>query len=143
MNIIIKKPIISEKSMKLAGENLYSFVVDNKATKPIIARVVEELFAVNVISVKISRFKELIKWQRSRRGRFTLSGYKKAVVKIKPGQKIGLFESEEKKEVKVIKAEDEVREKKSLLKGTKVKIEKTAKDEVKKEKETKEKKGKK
>lgn len=121
MNIVLKRPVISEKSMKQAGIGLYTFIVDKKATKPEIAKAVENKFSVDVTSVKTVTFKSETKMQRGRRGYFTVSGFKKAMVNLKNGQKIALFETETpKEEVK----EPEVKEKKSVLKGTKVKIEK-------------------
>lgn len=122
MNVILKKPLISEKSMKLAKEGLYTFLVDSDARKIEIAQEVKDRFGVDVLSVKTFNLKEQKKMQRGKRGYFMVSGAKKALVQVKKGQKIEIFETEagESKESK----EPEVKEKKSLLKGTKVKIEK-------------------
>ena len=55
---IILKPVVSEKSMSLVAEKKYVFKVAKDATKPEIAKAVEELFegtkvsAVNTVSVK-------------------------------------------------------------------------------------------
>ena len=51
--IIIKKPIISEKSMKLAKDGLYTFEVAREASKPVIAKAMALKFNVKVISVKV------------------------------------------------------------------------------------------
>ena len=133
MDIILKRPIISEKSTQQVKDNLYTFLVDRKARKPVIARQVEEQFGVDVISVKTVSIKAGLKQQRGRRGFFVVPGFKKALVQLKKGQKIAIFEAE----AKVEKAEDsgekegkKVKEKKSLLRGTKVKIEKTEKKET-------------
>lgn len=120
MDNVLKKPVISEKSMKLAAGGLYTFLVDKKAAKPEIVKAVQERFSVNVVSVKTANFKAERKMQRGRKGYFTVAGFKKALVSLKNGQKIAYFETEEKKP----EAKEEVKEKKSLLKGTKVKIEK-------------------
>lgn len=119
--MIIKKPIITEKSMKLAGNGLYSFVVKRNSRKPEIKRVVEEMFKVNVLAVKTMNYNDLKKSQRLRRAYFVVPGYKKALVQLKSGQKITLFEAEKPAEEAKV---EQVKEKKSLLKGTKIKIEK-------------------
>lgn len=73
-----------------------------------------------------------LKIKEPKKDNLKLKASKKALVKIKPGQKIALFEAApEEKEVKVTTVEGEqvatIKEKKSLLKGTKVKIEKETK----------------
>lgn len=146
MDIILRKPVVSEKSMKLAKAGLYTFLVSGDARKPEIEREVEQRFRVDVIAVKTANFKGRSRLQRSRKGYFMVAGFKKALVQLKKGQTIGLFvpepgkveESEESKGPK----EPEVKEKKSLLKGTKVKIEKSGKSQesrVKNKKEEKKK----
>lgn len=122
MNNIIKKAVISEKSMKEAGRGWYTFIVDRNAAKPAITAAIEDRFGVDVAAVKTINMKERVQLQRSRRGSYTIPAYKKAMVALKSGQKIGLFIPEESKEEPAVK--EEVKEKKSLLRGTKVKIEK-------------------
>lgn len=131
MQIIIKKPLVTEKSMKSAAGGMYTFLVDKKSRKPEIVKAVEESFGVNVVAIKTAIMKAEKRMQRAKRSFYEISGYKKAVVKLKDGQKIGLFELE--KEGSNEQSEEEVREKKSLLKGTKVKIEKTGKKKEEKE----------
>lgn len=124
MNIILKKPMITEKSNKLSKESVFTFLVANLARKDEIKKAVEREFAVKVVAVRTANFKKKTKLQRSRKGSFTIPGFKKAMVVLKKGQTIGLF-SQESGEAKVTTAETEtVKEKKSLLRGTKVKIEK-------------------
>lgn len=124
MDIVIKKPVISEKSMKLAKGGLYTFLVDKKARKPLIGQAVEELFGVKVQAVRTANFKEERKAQKKVRGYFTVPGFKKAYVQLKKGQKIPLFEAEQEETSAETGEGKKVKEKKSLLKGTKVKIEK-------------------
>ncbi|MDO8638098.1 MAG: 50S ribosomal protein L23 [Candidatus Daviesbacteria bacterium] len=124
MKIILKRPIITEKSNKLSKEGVFTFLVDKSARKDEIKRAVEEKFDVKVMAVRTANYIAKTKSQRSRKGYFTVAGYKKAMVVLKKGQKIGLF-AQEADGAKVTTAETEtVKEKKSLLKGTKVKIEK-------------------
>lgn len=124
MDVAVKKPVITEKSLKMAKDGLYTFVVDNLARKQTIARAIEKLFDVKVIKVKTVNLKDEIKLQRGRRGYFKKSGFRKAIVQLKEGQKITLFEAQEgaKEEEK-----EKIKEKKSLLTGTKVKIERGGK----------------
>jgi len=125
--IVLKRPIISEKSMKLAQDGLYTFEVDKEATKPLIAKEVSEKFNVKVLKVKVINVKGKLKQQRKVRKVYKLSGFKKAMVQVKKGDKIAIFETP-KEEVTVTTAEGgpiKLKEKKDILGRTKVKIEKT------------------
>lgn len=137
--IVLLQPVISEKSMGLTKQSYFTFLVDRRARKPEIKAAVKEQFNVDVLNVKTMNIKSQTKLQRTRRGYFTVSAQKKAVVQLKAGQMISLFEIEAegpggapKEEVTVTTAEGEpmteVKEKKSLLKGTKVKVEKVKKE---------------
>ncbi len=126
--IILKRPIITEKSMKLASNNFYTFEVDKNATKPQIAKVVSDKFNVKVLSVRTMNAKGETKSQRKVRKLYQSAGFKKAVVLIDKSQKIALFETP-KEEVVVTTGEGEpmrLKEKKDLLGRTKVKIEQTS-----------------
>lgn len=126
--IILKKPIISEKSMKLAQSSLYTFEVSKDATKPAIAKAVADKFNVGVIEVKIVNVKGRIKAQKKVRKNYQTSGFKKAMVQLKKGEKIAFFETP-KEEVTVTTAEGEpikLKEKKDILGRVKVKVEKSA-----------------
>lgn len=86
---ILKQPKISEKSFKLADSDQYVFLVDRNANKIEIRKAVEIAFKVNVLSINT----ETIKGKMKRFGRIygKRSDYKKAIVKIKKGQKIEDF----------------------------------------------------
>ncbi|MBI4037330.1 50S ribosomal protein L23 [Candidatus Daviesbacteria bacterium] len=128
MKIILQKAHISEKTMGLAKAGWYTFLVSRNARKPEIIKAVNNKFEVEVIAIKTANYKKETKLQRSRKGHFTVPGFKKAIVALKNGQKIALFETETVEEKQPEKKE--AKEKKSLLKGTKVKIEKSEKKEV-------------
>lgn len=126
--IILKRPIITEKSMKLAQSGLYTFEVDKNANKPLIARKVAEKFKVKVLKVKIINVKGKVKSQKRTRKSYETSGFKKALVQVAKGQTIAIFETP-KEEAIVTTAEGEpikIKEKKDILGRTKVKIEKSA-----------------
>ncbi len=126
--IVLRRPIITEKSMKLAQAGLYTFEVDKDATKLRIGKVVADKFDVKVIGVKIVNVKGKTKSQRKVRKVYKTSGFKKALVQVGKGEKIVIFETP-KEEVTVTTAEGEpikLKEKKDFLGRTKVKVEKTA-----------------
>jgi len=89
---IIKKPLITEKTMALAQEGKFTFVVDKKANKKSAKKAIEEFFKVEV--KKVWMMKVLGKKKRSGKQRRMIkkSDWKKAIVKLKEGQKIDLFE---------------------------------------------------
>jgi len=88
---VIKGPLITEKLDK-AREKFrhYSFVVDLKATKSDVSRAVEELFKVTVEAVRTNTLRG--KTKRVGRSIGQRPNFKKAVVTLKEGDKIELFE---------------------------------------------------
>ena len=88
---IIIKPIITEASMDMIAEKKYTFKVAENATKPEIAKAVEELFKVNVLRVHTINMKKKPKRLGVHFG-YT-SEWKKAIVTLKPESKtIEFFE---------------------------------------------------
>jgi large subunit ribosomal protein L23 len=83
---ILKSPYITEKALRMSEDNKYVFKVFKKANKIEIRKAVEGLYGVKVEDVKI------LKMPRKRRRIGKVSGYrkgfKKAIVKVKEGQKI-------------------------------------------------------
>lgn len=127
--IIVKQPIITEKSMKLAQSGLYAFEVDENATKPQIAKEIAKRFNVKVLQVQTVNTKGKVKSQKRVRKNYTRAGVKKAYVQVKKGEKIAIFETPKEEQVTVTTAEGEsikLREKKDILGRTKVKVEKSA-----------------
>lgn len=92
---ILKKAVISEKSFAQADKSKVTFTVDKKATKDEIRQNIEELFKVNVLSVATAKIIGKIK--RSKKGSGKRQDYKKAVITLKNGQKIDLFQIDEQK----------------------------------------------
>ncbi|MCX7879331.1 MAG: 50S ribosomal protein L23 [Ignavibacteria bacterium] len=89
---IIKKPIITEKAMRLGDKRQYVFEVDPNANKLQIKKAIEELFEVNVVSIRTVRVKGKIRLRWTRRGvhRGKTPLRKKAYVTLKEGQSIEL-----------------------------------------------------
>lgn len=88
---IIVRPIVTEKS-SLAKEtgNQYVFEVARDANKIEIAKAVERLFKVKVLSVQVMN----MEGKARRLGRFSgkRPDWRKAIVKIGPKDKISFFE---------------------------------------------------
>ena len=86
---IIKAPIVTEKSAKLAQEgNTITFSVDTKANKTEIKQAVEKLFNVKVESVNTVN----VRPKKKRVGRYVgkTTKVKKAIVKLSEGSSIEL-----------------------------------------------------
>ncbi len=95
MNNILIKPLVTEKMTDLMErENKYGFVVDHNSNKIEIAKAVEKRFEVNVVAVNTIKYKGKTKTQFTKRGRFTgkTPKFKKAIITLKEGQKLDLFE---------------------------------------------------
>jgi large subunit ribosomal protein L23 len=87
---IIIKPIVSEKSYALIKQNKYTFQVSRRANKTEIKQAVEKIFGVKVVNVNTIN----LQGKRRRQG-FTVGrkpNWKKAIVTLKQGQTIEIFE---------------------------------------------------
>jgi large subunit ribosomal protein L23 len=87
---ILLRPLITEKSTQMMQENKYTFKVALAANKIQIRQAVEEIFKVKVLAVNTMRVMGKIKKMGRHSGR--RPDYKKAIVKLAPGQTIGFFE---------------------------------------------------
>ena len=88
---IIRKPIITEKSMASMAEKKYTFIVHADANKSQIKRAVEEVFNVKV--EKVNTVNVLGKTKRMGRTSGKRPDYKKAIVKLAAGESIEFFEA--------------------------------------------------
>lgn len=85
-------PIITEKSMKDAQASKFTFKVEKSASKTDIKKEIEAKFKVNVVKVATITVKGRTQSFGARRIERKMPVYKKAIVALKSGQKIGLFE---------------------------------------------------
>lgn len=92
LNNIIVKPLITEKSMDEAKKGKFTFIVLNSASKRHVKNEVEKIFKVNVLSVSSLIIKGRKKRYGTRRIEVMEPSFKKAIVKLKSGQKIDLFD---------------------------------------------------
>lgn len=92
---ILKRPIVTEKMTALQEKGQYAFEVAGSANKITIARAVEKKFNVTVLDVRTMRHKGKSKSQLTRKGRFAgrTPGWKKAIVRLKEGDKIEFFQN--------------------------------------------------
>ena len=89
-NQVLISPVVSEKSYGQIAERKYSFRVHQDAHKTQVRQAVEELFEVNVTQVNIVTVKSKPKRRGMTRGR--RPGWKKAIVQVREGQTIPIFE---------------------------------------------------
>ncbi|MBQ4570847.1 MAG: 50S ribosomal protein L23 [Bacilli bacterium] len=87
---IIKRPIITEKSAILAEKAVYTFEVAKDANKVEIKKAIEEIFEVKVVAIRTVNVHR--KPKRMSRYEGFKSAYKKAIVRLEPGQTIKAFE---------------------------------------------------
>lgn len=91
MNDVILAPVISEKSMKDASSGKFTFKVSKTADKNQIKKAVQNKFKVDVLSVATMIMKPKKK-RTYQRKEYKSPSWKKAVVEVKSGQKIALFD---------------------------------------------------
>ena len=87
---VLIAPVVSEKSYSLIEENKYSFRVHDKAHKTQVRQAVEQLFEVKVEGVNIVKVQSKPKRRGMTRG--TKPGWKKAIVQLREGDRIEIFE---------------------------------------------------
>ncbi len=83
---IIRRPIVTEKSMRGTALGKYTFEVDGGSTKPVIRDAVQRLFRVKVTKVNVIT----IPGRERRRGQhyFREPAFRKAIVTLAAGDKI-------------------------------------------------------
>ena len=87
---VIIRPVVSEKSYVLATADRYTFRVHADAHKTQIKQAIEQLFDVNVVEVRTLSVKSKPKRRGLTSGR--TRAWKKAVVQVRPGDTIPIFQ---------------------------------------------------
>ena len=89
-NEVLLAPVVSEKSYSLITDRKYTFKVHKDAHKTQIRQAVQDLFGVRVEGVNIVK----VQSKPKRRGTFRGSrpGWKKAIVQLREGETIEIFE---------------------------------------------------
>ena len=87
---VLRRPLITEKNTDLQAQGKYAFEVGHEANKPQIKQAVEKAFNVRVTAVNVLT----VPGKRRRVGRRVVltPSWKKAIVTLQPGDKIGFFE---------------------------------------------------
>ena len=85
---VVRRPIVTEKSMRGTTMNKYTFEVDRESPKPVIRDAVQRLFKVRVTKVNVIT----IPGRQRRRGRhyYREAALRKAIVTLAEGDKIDL-----------------------------------------------------
>jgi large subunit ribosomal protein L23 len=88
---VLRRPLITEKYTAMQAQGKYAFQVASNATKTQVKEAVENAFNVKVTGLNLMT----VAGKRRRLGRRVLAAkpWKKAVVTLKPGDKIELFET--------------------------------------------------
>lgn len=89
-NEVLIAPVVSEKSYSLISDRKYTFRVHEDAHKTQIRQAVEQLFEVEVQNVNIIKVQSKPKRRGVIRGR--RPGWKKAIVQLREGHEIEIFE---------------------------------------------------
>jgi len=87
---VILAPVVSEKSYSGIADRRYTFRVHDDAHKTQVRQAIEQLFDVHVERVNIVK----VQSKPKRRGLFkgTRQGWKKAIVVVREGETIEIFE---------------------------------------------------
>lgn len=100
---ILKRPMITEKTLAATSSGQYAFEVDRRARKGEIAAAVETAFGVKVVAVKTANLKGKKRRFGPRRKEAMTSPRKKAFVHLAPNQTIALFSTGGEKEKEGVK----------------------------------------
>ncbi len=87
---VLRRPLVTEKNTILQAQNKYAFEIAKKANKPQVKQAVEKTFRVRVTTVNVVT----VPGKTKRVGRRVIQTHpwKKAVVTLRPGDKIEIFE---------------------------------------------------
>jgi large subunit ribosomal protein L23 len=88
---VVIRPVVSEKSYVLAEVGKYTFRVHDKAHKTQIRQAIEQLFDVKVLAVRTVSVKSKPKRRGQTSGR--TRHWKKAIVQVRPGDTIPIFQA--------------------------------------------------
>ena len=89
-NEVLLAPVVSEKSYSLIDQRKYAFKHPSRRAPPQVRQAVEQLFDVHVERVNILK----VQAKPKRRGliKGTRPGWKKAIVQVREGETIPIFE---------------------------------------------------
>lgn len=88
VNLVIQRPLFTEKAFRAHEKNQYAFIVAPKATKSEVKKAVERIYNVSVLRVSMIRQKGSTRYFKGARTNGPI--VKKAYVSIPEGQKIDM-----------------------------------------------------
>jgi len=86
---VLSAPLVTEKTSLLEKESKYVFKVVPKANKTNVKQAIEDIYNVNVLTVRIINIPR--KPRKMGRYKTWKKGYKKAIIKLKEGQRIDIM----------------------------------------------------
>lgn len=89
--IVIKKPVVTEKSMANQQKSVYTFIVAPDATKPEVKTSVEKAFNVKVEEVRTVKVKGKYKRMKNQLLQGKRKDWKKAYVTLKEGFRLDII----------------------------------------------------
>ena len=89
---ILKRPFMTEKTLALASRGYYTFVVSQKSNKAQIAKAVSKQYNVKIIDVRTAIMHGKVRRVGKKMKTIAKPNWKKAIVKVAPGQKIDAFD---------------------------------------------------
>ncbi len=89
---IVNKPLITEKTLTLAGKGFYTFDVAVMANKIVISHEIEKLYKVKVTGIRTITSHGKVRRVGRKMTPIKKSDWKKAIVRLAAGQKIDAFE---------------------------------------------------
>lgn len=94
MKLTLRKPHITEKSLKDATRSIYTFKVPTDVTKGAIKEMIQSLYGVKVLKVRTTTMKS-VSTRSGRSGKYSeTQSFKKAFVTLEKGQTIKFFSQE-------------------------------------------------
>ncbi len=90
------KPVFTEKSTRLAREGQYTFIVDPGSDKTGLKVLISKLFNVHVKRIRTVKIGGEVR-KNAKGHSIAKLAYKKAIVTLKEGEKIDIFEEKKKK----------------------------------------------
>lgn len=93
MRHVIIRPVITEKSLARAAAGWYTLEVAIDSSKEEICSALHAAYKVDVIDIRTMRVAEKIRRVGKRMTKITKSEWKKTLVKLKPGQKLDMYEA--------------------------------------------------
>jgi len=88
---VIIRPVVSEKSYAGIDENTYTFLVDKRSNKTEIKEAIQQIWNVQVVSVRTLNRKGKVKRRRYTMGK--RPDEKRAIVTLAEGDRIEIFET--------------------------------------------------